>query len=513
MHIYQNKKWQSDFLDEFLDSDELRLQVYKSWAFHSLHNIYFEPNFNIKRVISYVIRFGIISVVRKIFSRWTEKGRNEKYMSIGLGLDLQANPPKTYFYLKTIGPMAQQRVVVNKKLALPVTLELRSNVVEVCTQDDRFLTELFNHSKAWTNWSGVEFTDDINEKLHLALQYFNNNFVKHRIESVLLPNTAMIEFATIANNGGNACLVGYGNHAKTMLIPNLNKKLKLNRIHEIDITQIGQTTNSKYSFDTSPYLRKEESWPYYFIAGFHHTHAVLAIQALRKNAFVCIEKPPVTDRSQAEQLIAVLKNYPDKLCIAYNYRYHPFNELIKKDFAVQKDEPINYFCLVYETVLPKYHWYNWPNSGSRIISNACHWIDHFMFLNNFNEVLSTEVKIFDYENFNIRILLKNNAKFSMVLTNEGSSFSGVEDHIELRAKDITVKIDKLQQYSSKNKNGIIRRVSSNKMKSFENMYQHISSAMVGLHKPIDNIENIQSSINVLIELEEKFQQEWSNFRN
>src|SRR5262249_57472786 len=71
--------------------------------------------------------------------------------------------------------------------------------------------------------------------------------------------------------------------------------------------------------------------------------------------------------------------YKGKVFCCFHKRYSAFNALARKDLQMQLGEPISYHCIVYEVPLPPMHWYRWPSSRSRLITNGCHWIDHFHF--------------------------------------------------------------------------------------------------------------------------------------
>ena len=101
---------------------------------------------------------------------------------------------------------------------------------------------------------------------------------------------------------------------------------------------------------------------------------------------VIIEKPIVTNSADLELLCAAVEKYGTPVFAAFQRRYSPFNDYIFNDLHIRAGEPVSCFGIAYEVPLPPQHWYRWPNSGSKIISNGCHWIDHFLYLNNFSPV-------------------------------------------------------------------------------------------------------------------------------
>ena len=117
----------------------------------------------------------------------------------------------------------------------------------------------------------------------------------------------------------------------------------------------------------------------------------------------------------------------------FHKRYAPYNKFARKDLGVSEGDPISYFALAQEIPVPKWHWYNWPNSGTRLLSNGCHWIDHFMFLNGYRKVIKRETTLTRIGDVHVLLELENGAVFNMLLTDYGSPRLGVRDYVELRS--------------------------------------------------------------------------------
>src|SRR5207244_8304705 len=124
-------------------------------------------------------------------------------------------------------------------------------------------------------------------------------------------------------------------------------------------------------------------------------HADCGIEALNRNVLAVVEKPLATNFDQYERLRVALEKNPGKLFSCFHKRFLPFNDFIYQDLQAKLGEPISCFCVVYEIPLPPLHWYRWPNSGTGIISNGCHWIDHFLYLNNFSSPIRKSVQVRD----------------------------------------------------------------------------------------------------------------------
>ena len=273
-------------------------------------------------------------------------------------------------------------------------------------------------------------------------------------------------------------IFGYGNYAKTMIVSRLGRRIPVRCVHEIDPWQIRPNRNEHWSWDTSPTLRTDERPDVVVIAGFHHTHAGIAVQAMKQGArAVIIEKPIVTTDADLELLCAAAEKYMTPVFASFQKRYSPFNQYIFNDLQIRLGEPVSCFSIVYEVPLPPQHWYRWPNSGSRIISNGCHWIDHFLYLNDFSPARQvTAIPMGEASTF-IHMVLENEAVMSLSLTHEGSPRLGMREHCEFRANGVTATITDGKKYRSESAHGTIRKARTHRFSAYQRMYRSMSEAI------------------------------------
>ncbi len=173
------------------------------------------------------------------------------------------------------------------------------------------------------------------------------------------------------------------------------------------------------------------------------------------------------------------------------------NILLARDIDITK--PIDMHCIVYEIPLPELHWYNWPSSRSRLVSNACHWIDYFLFLNSYADIKEKYIWNPRGNDLSIQIKLINEAYLSFSLTDVGSIRLGVRDYIELRQKEITVRMLDSSLYIAEDNNKIIRRKKINPLQSYSKMYREISNK-ISRRENGDNLNSLLSS-RLTLELE------------
>ena len=110
---------------------------------------------------------------------------------------------------------------------------------------------------------------------------------------------------------------------------------------------------------------------------------------------------------------------------------------------------------------------------------------------------------------NTSIILENGAMFTMTLTEQGSSYIGVQDYVELRVKNKTAKIIDDSKYISEGENGVIRKKSVNKMKNYRSMYENISKK-IAENKDGDSLTSVKVSTETMLDLEDIYAEKFNN---
>lgn len=516
-------KWENGYLDYSCGPDEVRIEV-RAWKLDSfIDGLYFVRPRDWQMLINYVSEWGLCSAIQKVVSRLREDLRNKKYLAYGIGIVLQC-PELTKLkkgdlvvFLAPCHPKCVERIVLPKKLVKlvedPELLNVNDwynaeNIIFLDADDGDHLVN-YKYLEGWSPFSGVTLEDklavealrDAEAKLGV---YLKGNFVR-----TLLPysRTNLIEQTPVKSGGSykkKGVLFGFGNYAKSVIIPSLDRNIKIVKVHEIDPTQIGRIALhnlGRFAWDTSPYPRQNEHYDVYFVAGFHHLHTPIANHALERGAYAVVEKPLATNFQQLDMICNAVQRNSNRLFVGFQRRYSPFNKMLLEDLGIFRGQkPINYYCLVFEEPLPPKHWYLWPNSRSRIVSNGCHWIDHFLFLNNYAPVVKRFVRKMSNGDLLITIELKNSAVFSMVLTDLGSRRVGVRDYVEIRQTGKTIRIFDGCKYLSENDRKVIRKVGIGRLDSHIMMYKTISKRILDGGSGDD--ENSLVSSQVVLELDE-----------
>lgn len=522
------KNWSDKYLDYYLNSGEVRIDV-KIWLnLEKIEDQYFIRSRDWRLLVNYLRQIGPRFVLNKILSRVRESERNIKYLSVGFGVirDVEAKDKfdidDTVVFLAYNHPKCLDKVTIDKRFVIPwPNSKFRSRRDCILYYNKDILEcpkELLKYA-GWSPYSGMAIKTKILQshliKLAVNLQEILEKGGSKASEFKVDHNRPIrdrIERSSKYKNRSMHCgLFGLGNYAKAMIMPNLDKSLEIKALHEIDPVQLGTYSTWNKTIDTSGYPRPDENYDVYFIAGYHHTHTSIALHALNQGAYAVIEKPIATTRRQIDSLKKAINPENPTFFACFHKRYSLFNTWAKEDLNVGQGEPVSYHCIVFEVPLPKRHWYHWPNAGSRIISNGCHWIDHFMYFNDFAEVKIYQVQEAKNGDVSVWAELDNGAVFSMILTDTGSSRLGLRDYIELKANGDTIRMVDSGCYISEDRTRIVRRKKSNPLNSYRRMYKYISQ-QISANKSGDSYQSLRSSELVLI-LEEELLNKRTQNRN
>jgi predicted dehydrogenase len=474
---------ENGYLDQAMIDGWLRIEVVTIAQYPLLEEQFFKRGFDFNLVLAYARDIGISNVFRKVRSRLAERVRNERCIVLGLGRVIESKDPSISpgslvpFIAADSGPPSE-RYVVQRELVgdqwCGEVPEVRPGMWQVVRSDT--VEDDLDISK-FAGWNGYSGAPWVLSKHEVAAVVDRALKASGKSTICAYSRYPVTERTETAQESG-LTIFGYGNYVKTVVVPYLGKRIPVRCVHEIDPWQIGRDRNEHWSWDTSPGLRPDEHPDVVVVASFHHTHARIAVEAMEHGArAVIVEKPIVTTGEDLELLCAAIEKYGTPVFGAFQRRYSLFNEYIFADLRVRPGEPVSCFGIAYEVPLPPQHWYRWPNSGSSIISNGCHWIDHFLYLNDFSPARQVAAEPLGEASILIRIILENEAVLSLSLTHEGSSRLGVREHSEFRANGVTATVTDAKNYMSESARRVIRKASAHRLSAYQRMYRSMGEAI------------------------------------
>ena len=519
MRILVNKKWRGNFVDYPKNQREYRVKVLSFKNLERLENVYHIRPKSLRLLWNYFPVMGFEGTFYKVWSRIREDYRNEKYISCGFGEIIETAHDNGFSVGDLVGFLAPWHPALAERIALPGKLIFkvdRSDLPQTLADKILYLPPYSQKTengwwkdlRAWSVYSGVAISPEIQKKLAdgLVKELKNAHWATAEVIDAQDPKPISETKSSVRTTGGNkktGILFGYGNYAKINIIPYTRPFVDIQTVHEIDPTQIFLEQRIQ-KWDSSPLPRKGEKADAYFIATYNHFHGLLAIHALNQGAYALVEKPVVNDYEELNELEAALKKSGPRLFIGFQKRYGPFNKWALKDLGVQYGEPIFYNSIVYELKQPEFFWYNWPVSRSTFFANACHQIDHFLYLNNFSKPKNFDLHLLSDNTIVTWIELENGATLTSTFSEKGSPRVGPKDIVELKVTGKIVRIIDATHYISEDTKRIIRKTKVLKPTSYRDMYRTIARKIAN-NEPGDSIDSIITSTKIMLDLEEKLQ--------
>jgi predicted dehydrogenase len=509
------------YLDYAKGDGEYRVAV-RSWAtVLTVRGQYFERTPSIWVLTNYLRHIGLAAVLRKVLSRHRERARNEKFVAVGAGNIIDGPRRRArhrrhdmVLFLAPNHPACAERVVLPEAFLVHASEE-RLRELGVVPEDSGVIRHLHaiepNDSGDWiaqaAGWSGYSGIDaytvvpaDLDERLEsfiVRLPWGRGRLLRAQRSPV---QTSQEIPHKQASRKPSAILLGYGNYAKTVALPTLSRHLDVVKVHEVDPVQARSGDTARVAWSTEPLPLEKETADAYIVAGYHHLHAPIATWTLERGSAAIVEKPLAVDEEQQGRLMDAIRGGHGRYFGCFQRRYTSFNELVRMDLGLASGQPVSYHCIAYEVPLPDRHWYRWPTSHSRLISNGCHWIDHFVSLNGYSEPRRHEVFSANDGIVNVTVELANGAVFTMTLTDQGSERLGVREHVELRANGVTVSINDGTRYIAEDRRRVRRRTGVGALEAYRQMYKNIGER-VASGAPGDSPEAVEVSTALTIALE------------
>lgn len=184
--------------------------------------------------------------------------------------------------------------------------------------------------------------------------------------------------------GRGTAFIGFGNYAKSVLVPALKKAGK-ERLTTV-VTSTGLSAHDAAQREgfanaaTDPQaVMDDPDTDCVFIATRHDSHASLAAAALRAGKHVFVEKPLALDHDQLADVVAAAEGAPGVLTVGFNRRFAPMMIAAKAAIATRSG-PIAMHYRVNAGHVPGDSWLHGAQGGGRIVGEGCHFVDALSFL-------------------------------------------------------------------------------------------------------------------------------------
>ncbi len=516
MRVFQKGRWVGGFLPYHCGAEDLPIEVVGWRVLRRLRGIYPEPPRTLRTLAVAIKKYGLQATVRKVLSRLAERSRNRKYASIGVGYVARCRTASTmplYAFLAPCHPLAVDALAVHRSMAIeydgPADLLCLGAIRLLDSSCDRTdLPEAIQLLLGWHQRSGclldaLQLTRLREAVLHMArdtdwaqaTRYVVQEEQGRRGEPRLAKSGRERRFGK-----PTASLFGYGQHAKTIVLPYVASTLRVRTVHELDPTQIPRRRGTRV-WTTSPDPGPADDTDTWLIAGYHSTHAPMAAEAIRRGIAAVVEKPLAVADEQLDELMSVIRRFPGaRVFCAFQLRYSALTASALKDLNVGGGRAVSCECEIHAAQLPPLHWYRWPSSRSRLLSNGCHWLDYFLFLNQFSKPVGHAVENSRDGAVRCRVELENGASLSLMLVEDSSARLGVGSRVVLKAGEVTAEIVDAEKYWSWKGGSILTKTRVPYLEGIRRMYADFGRR-IAAGEPGDSAESVETTARLTLQLD------------
>lgn len=174
-------------------------------------------------------------------------------------------------------------------------------------------------------------------------------------------------------------LIGCGNFARVMHIPNIKKNPKYELYATMDISEqaareVAQENGAKYWTTDLDRLLADKEIDAVFITTWHNLHAQQTIKAANAGKHILCEKPMGLNADECRAIEKAVKENNVKYTVGYNRGMAPLITQARDLLKELKAKKMIYHRI--QSPLPSDYWVNDPNiGGGRFIGEGCHIFD------------------------------------------------------------------------------------------------------------------------------------------
>lgn len=242
----------------------------------------------------------------------------------------------------------------------------------------RLVTHRFSLHEAQQAYDLLKDEDNENN-LGVLFTYPGEALLRSRVDTTIEKRAIPIERSVRLG------LIGAGDYAKLILLPNLAKMRKVCLLGVSTTTGLScRHVADKYGFhfcatDNEEILGNDDINTV-IIATRHNLHAELTIRALKAGKHVFVEKPLAINEDDLLKVSDTFKSSDRFLMVGFNRRFAYLAAEAKRAFTPHAS-PLSMVYRVNAGAVPKEHWtQDIEEGGGRVIGEVCHFVDFLQFI-------------------------------------------------------------------------------------------------------------------------------------
>lgn len=198
----------------------------------------------------------------------------------------------------------------------------------------------------------------------------------------------------------NVALIGAGNFARTMHLPNLKilnhlyHLVAISSTNGVNAKNVARQFEAEYATTSFEDILSNKNIDLVMICTRHHLHAQQVLAALQAGKNVFVEKPLALTKIELNHIEEFFRtttgtNQP-LLMTGYNRRFSPFVQQIH-DLTSHRRDPMMINYRMNAGYIPLDHWVHTTEGGGRNLGEACHIYDLFTYLTQ-SEIVDVSVQ-------------------------------------------------------------------------------------------------------------------------
>lgn len=187
-----------------------------------------------------------------------------------------------------------------------------------------------------------------------------------------------------AESGVSVGVIGAGGYVSTMLLPHFKTEgvsfRSIATASGVSAHDVGKKFGFAYAVSGADEVLNDSEVNLVVVGTRHDLHAELAVQALKRNKNVFVEKPLALNDEQLVDVLDAAQKSSGRLMVGFNRRFAPLARQAH-DFFAGRDYPLSMIYRVNAGRIPKEHWVqDSVQGGGRIVGEVCHFVDFMLFL-------------------------------------------------------------------------------------------------------------------------------------
>ncbi len=249
--------------------------------------------------------------------------------------------------------------------------------------------------------------------------------------------------------GPNVGIIGVGNYARSFILPNLPRQLRVRALAARSPSSLvvkGLEDCEVLTTDPAAVIADHDVQTV-IIATRHSSHGRLVMDAIRAGKNVYVEKPMVATRDELGQLAGLLSETGGNVCVGFNRRY---SGAVKALQAARIGVPVESRYTVIADEFAEDYWALQESEGGIIVGEMIHFVDLLLCLHE-SHVARTHV-VAEMKSANrgaIHATLHfENGSVATITYLMGAKIAGDKETIELYCEDDRILIEGFRKVSS-----------------------------------------------------------------